>query len=125
MHEDIERALVFVAECADDRIKLVCRSDHFVRLLAANGFVHEPLPGFYADIFGDTAGMYFARTFSDEHEKARALGALRDLGIPFSGGRGWNPCEVFEYLRGQGLVSGGYLEIAWQGPGRHFITERA
>ena len=59
----------------------------------------------------------FARQVADDEEKAQVLTTLRDLGVCFSAGREWNPTEVFEWLRDQGLVSGPYRRIGWRGPG--------
>lgn len=47
-------------------------------------------------------------------EKANLFSELRDLGVCFSDGREWNPGELFEYFREQGLVGGKFKKISWQ-----------
>jgi hypothetical protein len=59
----------------------------------------------------------------DEREKARIFSTLRDADICFSRGREWNPAEVFEWLRDQGLLSGPFKSIAWKGPDDWFLKD--
>lgn len=99
---------LFVALCADDRIRIVCRrSIDATQFLNARGYEFRPLPEFYADC----EGCYFVLPVLNDAAKAVELMGLRDHGIPFSIGREWNPCEVFEYLREQNLAEGGYWSV--------------
>lgn|SRR5215510_15167553 len=59
----------------------------------------------------------------DEREKARIFSTLRDADICFSRGREWNPAEVFEWLKDQGLLSGPFKSIAWKGPDEWFLKD--
>lgn len=58
----------------------------------------------------------FTITVSDDREKGTLFMKLRDEGICFSRGREWNPAEVFEWLRDEGLVTGDFQSIAWKNP---------
>lgn len=52
---------------------------------------------------------------SDDESLARCLGALRDLGVVFTGidPAGWSPADVADSLRERGLVSGPFQEIVY------------
>lgn len=52
----------------------------------------------------------------DNAAKAKIFAILRDHGIPFSGGKEWNPSELFHYYREQSLLAGPYIDVSWTGP---------
>lgn len=85
--------------CGDDKIQIVCRkSSEAAQFLNERGYEFHPLPTppYTAT---ETEGCYFTLSVLDQAMKASELMGLRDHGVPFSGGKEWNPCEVFEYLR--------------------------
>jgi len=43
--------------------------------------------------------------------------------VPFSSGKNWPPCEVFEYYRDRSMLKGKYLKIYWTRPRRFYIEE--
>lgn len=69
--------------------------------------------GFTVDL---TDPKKLSLTTSGFAHKADVFARLRDKGIYFARGREWSPAEVFEYLKEQGLVQGGFTEITWRGP---------
>lgn len=81
-------------------------------------FHPPPTPPYTAT---ETEGRYFTLPVLDQATKASELMGLRDHGVPFSGGKEWNPCEVFEHLRDLGLAEGGYWSIWWTGPGKFSV----
>ena len=60
---------------------------------------------------------------SGEAEKARALQALAELGLPFSAGRDWCPIAVAEELRDRGLLKGPLKMIGWSAPGQWQVKQ--
>jgi len=48
---------------------------------------------------------------------------LRDADICFSRGREWNPAEVFEWLKDQGLLTGQFKSIARRGLDDWFLKD--
>ncbi len=50
------------------------------------------------------------------------LSGLRDMGCAFS--KVHDTAELFASLRGEGKLSGPYLEIDWTAPGEWQISER-
>lgn len=89
----------------------------FVRVLGAFPDTQVRLREAGFEVAESSASDLIVRTTSLS-QKARLFGQLRDLGIAFSRGREWNPAEVFEWLRNQRLISGGFTEIYWIGPGK-------
>lgn len=63
----------------------------------------------------------FLISLKNDQEKYFLIEKLRDEGFAFSGGSGWSPSEVVDFLRDQGYVSGKYLRISWQYPGSYII----
>ncbi len=61
--------------------------------------------------------------YNGHDELAIVFSKLLDLGIAFSAGKDWAPSEIFEYLRGKGLISGKYKKISWSGPGLYSVNE--
>lgn len=59
---------------------------------------------------------------ADNKQKAKVFDELRSLRVAFSVGKEWCPCEVFEYLRDEQLLSGKYLRVAWTQPGQYMLT---
>jgi|GEM_PF-3731946 len=57
----------------------------------------------------------YART---EIEQAKQLESLRDHGLAFGGGWGWEPAGVVEWLRSRGLFHGPFEEVVWLGDGK-------
>ncbi len=66
----------------------------------------------------------FEFTVYSDAEKAQILKKLQKKGICFSGGYGWSPCEVFDYLRDKKLLSRSFKEIVWQGPNEWVVHDR-
>lgn len=64
----------------------------------------------------DPASTTFSRQSTGPQDKARVFAQLQQLGWAFAAGREWSPAEVFEHLRGQGLLHGSYRRLAWVGP---------
>jgi hypothetical protein len=68
-------------------------------------------------------GGYLLRVTNDQ-EKARIFSDLRDAGICFSEGREWNPVEVFQWLRDEGLLTGPFISVGWRGPGEWVLRDQ-
>lgn len=115
---------VYVAECAGDEIKITCTDEKIRRKIAALGFQFVPLPDYYKDFYGNVDGMYYVFKVSSVEEKANTLSDIRNLQIPFAGGKEWNPQEVFEYLRERGYLFGSYLAISWSSSDKFVVTEK-
>lgn len=106
LHQIIHSGNLFVALCAGDEIRIFCRSSpEAARFLTERGYEFRPLPAppYTAE---EAEGCYFTLPVLDQAKKASELMGLRDHGVPFSEGKEWNPCEVFEYLRDLGLAEG-------------------
>ena len=63
--------------------------------------------------------------FTDDHELAKKLHDLNELGFLFIGEpAGWPPAEIFDQTRKKGLLSDNFKEVRWRGPGDWFVIER-
>jgi hypothetical protein len=62
---------------------------------------------------------------TDDADKARVMGVLRDAGVSFARGREWSPAEVFEWLRDPELLTGSFRSISWRRPGVFDLREDA
>ena len=125
LHQAIALGDLFVAACASDEVSIVCRrSPSAAKYLSKRGYRFHPLslPPYTQD---EAGGRYFILPVLDQSMKASELMGLRDHGVPFSKGKEWNPCEVFEYLRDLGLAEGGYWSISWSGPGKFSVAWKA
>lgn len=114
MNDQVAYGDVYVAECAGGTIKVKCTSESKAEYLVKLGYKFTSLPTFNNDIFDDISGMYYEKKTLSLGEKADELAKLRDLGVPFAGGKEWNPQEVFEYLREEGFLQGSYLALNWK-----------
>lgn len=124
LRQVIHSGNMFVAMCAGDEIHIVCRSSSkAAQFLSERGYEFRPLPTppYPAK---EAEGHYFTLPVPGQAMKASELMGLRDHGVPFSGGKEWNPCEVFEYLRDLSLAEGGYWSIGWSGPGKFSVRWR-
>lgn len=63
------------------------------------------------------AGPIVALSYASKVELASVLTTLQGLGIPFVSAGPPSPSDVFEFLRGKGLVTGRVRGISWRGPG--------
>lgn len=73
--------------------------------------------------FRGAPGGTLTLKISDDTARARMLSHLRDLGVAFSAGREWSPAEVFEHLRGNGLLHGTYTRIVWTAPRQYSLSQ--
>lgn len=103
----------YVSECHSAKIVVKVVSSHDITLLTSLGF--------YTDT--DIAANAFICHVKNDMERSIILQKLRDHDMCFSAGKEWNPSEMFEYLRDEGLVTGTYRRITWMGPGQLFINE--
>jgi len=125
LRQAIQAGNLFIALCAGDEINIVCRRlSAATEFLIALDYVFRPLPSppYEAE---KVEGHYFILPVSDDAMKASQLMVLRDHGVPFSEGKEWSPCEVFEYLRDDlGLAEGGYWAIGWSKPDNFRVSWR-
>mgnify|MGYP006869414296 CR=1 FL=1 len=94
-------------------VKIMNEDDGMIELLVALGFV--AVPGAEKEVFSLTA--------PDQNFKIRLFEKLRDEGVCFSAGQDWSPAEVFEFLRDNGMLTGPYRKIVWDGPRRSRVIE--
>lgn len=92
-------------------VEVNCSEDEVV-LLELGFRLHQAIPNWI-----------FEMAVSSDTGTAFVFSKLRDAGIAFSSGREWCPAEVFEWLRGQGLVHGAFRSIAWHAPGQWIIRQ--
>ncbi|EKE84501.1 hypothetical protein [Idiomarina xiamenensis] len=100
----------------------------FVRVLCYDETVRDSLRKLGFSPQHDAANNHaiaYQKATHGRADKARLLRLLRDLDIPFMGGHGWSPAEVFSYLREQPeLLSGDFREVSWSSPRRYRIRQR-
>jgi hypothetical protein len=69
-----------------------------------------------AEISVENERLVLTLAGTDDLAAARLVEACRDLGIPFSCGRGWSAADVVRDLKAKGLVTGRFEEICWSEP---------
>ena len=84
--------------------------------------VIQALVGLGFRVSSDASDTYLLPAASPE-DKGKLFSELRDRGIYFARGREWNPAEVFEWLKDQGLIRGPFRSIAWKGPKDWFVRD--
>lgn len=101
----------YVAKADGKQIRVCSTSGVLDSRLKLLGFIFDPvLSAYVIDV-------------SDIYQKAKIFSVLRDEGVAFSDGREWCPSELFEYFRGQNLLSGKFKRISWQDPLNFTVTE--
>src|SRR5450631_3049656 len=97
------------------------RSVQLVALTHGTIKVVQDLGGVSSSTSGDTWRI----AYDTENQLATLLQALRDAGVPFSGGSaGWPPAAVAEMLRDKGKFHGVFREATWLGPNQQVIQDR-
>lgn len=91
----------------------------YIRVKTLDGVLRQPL----LDL-GFSSGRYadeYIISSSNNHMKATLFAQLKNLDVCFSSGREWCPAEVFQYLKDEGLLSGGFRQIRWTQPGHYIV----
>jgi hypothetical protein len=104
----------FVLIADADDIVVQAAEPELRKYLAALGFRVDPLEP-----------KKLSLTTSGDAQKADIFARLRDKEVCFARGREWSPAEVFEYLKEQGLLQGGFTEITWRSPEDWVLYENA
>lgn len=107
----VQNVDAYVVKADGEQIMVFSMSGALDARLKQWGFTFDPGPSAYV------------KSVSEISEKAKIFSSLRDDGVAFSDGREWCPSELFEYFRGQNLLSGKFKRISWQDPQNFIVAE--